>query len=98
LNNYAKKAAATVYGKYENLKKVPIGFVIFKDGITLNPERQTGISPLFFMDKRQAGFSKASGDWRYTMITPNGKGNATVTFCIEYNMSVDDSDMMMFLP
>ena len=77
---------------------MPISSVVFRDGIIFNPERQTGISALFVMDKMQAGFSKASGDWRYTMITPNGKGNATVTFCIEYNMSVDDSDMMMFLP
>ena len=52
----------------------------FEDGITVNPERQTGISPLFVMEKMQARFSKASGDWRYTMIAPNGKGNATVTF------------------
>ncbi|MDE0994235.1 MAG: hypothetical protein OSA23_13825 [Rhodospirillales bacterium] len=46
----------------------------------------------------QAGFSKASGDWRYTMIAPNGKGNATVTFCIECHMSADDNYLMMFLP
>ena len=97
LNNYANKAAGTVYGKYENSKKMPIGSVVFKDGITLNPEGQTGISPLFVMDKIQAGFSKASGDRDYTMITSNGKGNATVTFCIECHMSADDNDMMMFL-
>jgi hypothetical protein len=98
LNNYANKAAATVYKKYENLKKMPISSVVFKDGITFNPEGQTGISALFVMDKMQAGFSKASGDWSYTMITPNAKGNATVTFCIECHISAGDNDMMMFLP
>ena len=98
MNNYANKAAATVYKKYENLKKMPISSVVFKDGITFNPEGQTGISALFVMDKMQAGFSKASGDWSYTMITPNAKGNATLTFCIECHISADDNDMMMFLP
>jgi hypothetical protein len=98
LNKYANKTAATVYGKYKNLKKIPIGSVVFKDGITFNPEGQTGISPLFVMEKMQAGFSNSSGDWRYMMITPNGKGNATVTFLIECHMSADDDDMMMFLP
>ena len=77
---------------------MPISSVVFRDGITFNPERQTGISALFVMDKIHARFSKASGNWRYTMITPNGKGNATVTFCIECHMSADDNDMMMFLP
>ena len=62
MNNYANKAAATVYEKYENLKKMPISSVVFKDGIASNPEGQTGISALFVMDKMQAGFSKASGD------------------------------------
>ena len=54
----------------------------------------------------QTVFLKASGDWRYTMITPNrktvgtsnGKGNAAITFCIECHMSAEDNDMMVFLP
>ena len=59
------------------------------------------------MEKMPAGFNKASGDWKYTMImangstfgTTNGKGSAAVTFCLECHASVgEDQDHLFFMP
>ena len=63
--------------------------------------------PLFIMEKMAAGFNKPSGDWRYSMVmangafmgTTNGKGSASVAFCIECHASVaEDQDHLFFLP
>ncbi|MFQ5745262.1 MAG: hypothetical protein ACE5HV_17025, partial [Acidobacteriota bacterium] len=61
--------------------------------------------PLFLMEKMPAGFSPETGDWRYTMIMPNGsvfgatKGrNADkVQFCADCH-GASDNDSMFFLP
>ncbi len=61
--------------------------------------------PLFIMEKMSAGFSPESGDWRYTMIMPDGsvfgatKGrNADkVQFCADCHGGADN-DSMFFLP
>lgn len=61
--------------------------------------------PLFIMEKMPAGFSPETGNWRYTMIMPNGgvfgatKGrNANkVQFCADCHGSADN-DSMFFLP
>jgi hypothetical protein len=59
------------------------------------------------MEKMNAGFNAESGDWRYTMIMPNGAvfgttkgaGADKVAFCIGCHISVaPDADSMMFLP
>ena len=53
------------------------------------------------------GFLKASDDWKYTLVMPNGKivgktngrGSANVKFCYECHMSVaEDRDSMMLIP
>ena len=54
----------------------------------------------------QAGFNKASDDWRYTMIMPNGaiagvtngEGSQTVEFCIGCHQAGAVVDSLMFLP
>jgi hypothetical protein len=57
------------------------------------------------MEKMQAGFSPATGDWRYTMIMPNGavfgatkgKDAAKVQFCADCHGG-SENDSMFFLP
>ena len=61
--------------------------------------------PLFIMEKMQAGFSPETGDWRYTMIMPNGavfgatksKDAAKVQFCADCHGG-SENDSMFFLP
>lgn len=106
LNNYANATAAQEYGKYEDVTQMPVGSVLVKDGIVVNGKGQTGISPLFVMEKMQAGFDTEGGDWRYTMIMPNGavvgttkgKGSASVKFCAECHAAGSDNDFLLFLP
>ena len=59
------------------------------------------------MEKVAGDFNAASGDWRYTMIMPNGTvagitkgaGSATVEFCNECHTAMaDDQDYLFFLP
>ncbi len=106
LNNYANATAAPVYGKFEDVTKMPAGSVLVKDGIAVNQSGQTGISPLFVMEKMKSGFNKATGDWRYTMIMPNGavvgttkgKGSKSVQFCADCHEAGADNDYLLFLP
>ncbi|MBT4019413.1 MAG: hypothetical protein HOE62_15785 [Alphaproteobacteria bacterium] len=104
-NNYAN-AVAKSYGKYEESGKMPVGAVLAKDSFMAHPNGKVSPGPLFIMQKMAAGFNKPSGDWRYSMIMPNGstlgvtngKGSANVAFCIECHASMEDQDHMFFLP
>ncbi|NQW02011.1 MAG: cytochrome P460 family protein [Rhodospirillales bacterium] len=106
LNNYANAVAASTYGQYDKVEKMPVGSVLVKDGIAVNATGQTGVSPLFVMEKMKAGFEPSAGDWRYTMIMPNGtvvgttkgKGSASVKFCAACHAAGADNDFLLFLP
>ncbi|MDH3241466.1 MAG: cytochrome P460 family protein [Alphaproteobacteria bacterium] len=106
VNNYAN-ARASKYGGFENAGKMPKGAVLAKDSFSVTKAGGVSVGPLFLMEKMGAGFSKASGDWRYTMIMPdgsvfgttNGKGSAKMKFCAECHAAVGETqDHMFFLP
>ncbi len=106
VNNFAS-AKARNYGRYEKAGKMPPGAILAKDSFQVRPDGRTAAGPLFLMEKMHAGFSKASADWRYTLImangqtigATNGKGSANVKFCAECHISVaEDQDSMLFLP
>ncbi|MCH7795318.1 MAG: hypothetical protein IH900_09300 [Proteobacteria bacterium] len=106
VQNYAN-AKARAYGAYEKAGTMPVGSAIAKDSFAVTADGKVTIGPLFLMEKMNAGFSPSSGDWRYTMIMPNGSvfgttlgaGGAKVRFCAECHMSVTpDVDSMMFMP
>ena len=107
VNNYANKAAAQRYAKFEKAGPMPAGSVLAKDSFAVRPDGSTAAGPLFVMEKMTAGFSPKTGNWRYTMIMPNGavfgttkgKGSASVKFCAECHMSMGEGqDSMTFLP
>lgn len=106
LNNYANSIAAPVYGTYDAVEKMPVGSVLVKDGIAADGAGNTGISPLFVMEKMKPGFDTKGGDWRYTMIMPTGsvvgtskgKGSASVKFCAVCHESAAENDYLFFLP
>jgi hypothetical protein len=106
VNNYAN-ATARAYGKFEQSGKMPVGSVLAKDSFLVSPDGKISLGPLFLMEKMKAGFNRDSGNWRYTMIMPNGsvagttKGNGSqvVQFCIGCHAAVADSqDHMFFMP
>jgi hypothetical protein len=106
VNNYAN-ATGRRYGKFEDAGTMPVGSVLAKDSFVVQADGKMAAGPLFLMQKMPAGFNKASGDWRYTMVmadgaifgTTKGAGSAKMGFCIECHAAVaEDQDSMMLLP
>ena len=107
VNNYVNKNGAHRYVKFEKAGLMPAGSIIAKDSFIVNTDGSVAVGPLFVMEKMGGGFNKASGNWRYTMIMPNGTvvgttngaGSAAVKTCNECHLSVaEDQDFLFFLP
>lgn len=105
LNNYGNQAAHA-YERYEQAGKLPVGSILAKDSITVSKDGQAMPGALFLMEKMEAGFNYVSGDWRYTMIMPdgslfgttNGEGTERVRFCISCHLAVEKQDHLFFIP
>ena len=52
---------------------MPVGTIVVKDSISAVESGGVSRGPLFTMEKMPAGFAPEFGDWRYSMIMPNGK-------------------------
>ena len=105
VNNHANEIARG-YGRYEAAGKLPEGSIVAKDSFTVTRDGVVAPGPLFLMEKMPAGFNYVSGDWRYTMIMPDGrifgvtKGeNAErVEYCITCHLAREDNDHLFFVP
>ncbi len=106
VQNYANPTARA-YGAYEKAGLMPAGSILAKDSFSVASNGKVSIGPLFIMEKMNAGFNPDSGDWRYSMIMPNGSvfgvtkgaGSKKVAFCIGCHISATpDADSMFFLP
>jgi len=104
--NYANDTARA-YGNYENAGALPVGSKLAKPSFSVNGAGHGAVGPLFLMEKMDAGFNPDSGDWRYTMVMPNGAvfgttkgaGADKVAFCVGCHISVaPDQDSVMLLP
>ena len=105
VNNYAN-ALAEAYGEYEAAGAMPPGAVVVKD--TFYVSQSGGVFPgaLMIMEKMAAGFSDVTGDWRYSMIMPDGSLYGTtggesaqsVRFCAECHALTAETDYLFFLP
>ena len=105
VSNYGNDLAAA-YGKYEDAGTFPEGAIIAKDSISVGARGKAKIGPLFLMEKMEAGFSPDYGDWKYTLVMPNGKtmgvtngkNSAGVQFCADCHIAVESQDHLFFLP
>ena len=106
VQNYAN-ATGRAYGAFENAGVMPAGSVLAKDSFAVTAKGNVSVGPLFLMEKMPAGFNAASGNWKYTMIMPNGsvfgvtkgKNSAGMQFCAGCHATVaEDQDHMMLLP
>ena len=105
LNTYGNPVARA-YARFEQAGKLPVGSVIAKDSITVSRDGKATPGALFLMEKMPDGFNYVSGDWRYTMIMPDGsvfgttkgEGSQRVTFCISCHLAVEKQDHLFFLP
>ncbi len=105
VNTYVNPAGAE-YGQLKEDEKMPRGSVIAKDSFTTVKNGGVFPGPLFIMEKMQAGFNYVSGDWRYTMIMPdgslygvtNGEGAKRVEFCIGCHLTREKYDHLYLVP
>ncbi|MHA1536177.1 MAG: cytochrome P460 family protein [Alphaproteobacteria bacterium] len=105
VNNYAN-AKARNYIKFDKVKSLPAGSVLAKDSFQAMADGKLAYGPLFLMTKMRRGWSKASGDWKYAMVMPDGtllgttrgKGADKVKFCYQCHMAAADKDSLFFLP
>jgi len=85
---------------------MPKGSVLAKDSFGIKHNGAVEPGPLFVMEKMNKGYNKSSGDWKFTIIMPDGnvagttKGNGlNMQFCVECHVSVTpELDYIMFLP
>jgi hypothetical protein len=102
INNYANQIARA----YGSGKRLPVGSVIAKDSFSVTETGGILLGPLFLMEKMPAGFSYVSGDWKYSLIQPdgtifgetNGTGSERVQYCIGCHLAVGAQDHLYFVP
>jgi len=105
LNNYANETARA-YGEFERAGSLPVGSIIAKDSITVTNDGLARPGALYLMEKMPDGFNYVSGNWRYTMIMPDGslfgvtkgEGAQRVKFCITCHLAVERQDHLFFIP
>ena len=105
VNNYAN-ASANDYGLFEEAGEMPAGAVIVKD--TFYVAQSGGVFPgaLMVMEKMSDGFDEATGDWRYSMIMPDGslfgttggENAGSVAFCADCHALAARNDYLFFIP
>ena len=105
VNNYGNRAARN-YIRYDKVKRMPVGSVLAKDSFQVQAGGKLALGPLFLMEKMARGWYKASGDWKYSMVMPDGtvlgttrgKGADKVKFCYECHIAAAEKDSIMLLP
>lgn len=105
VNNYGNRLARE-YGQFEKVGRLPEGAVLVKDSFTATADGGIYPGPMFVMKKMSAGFNAASGDWRYSMILPDGSlfgetggvNGESVNFCIGCHATRERYDHLFFLP
>ncbi len=102
--NLANEVAARVYGKFRNLKEMPVGGVIAKPSFTVDAAGRPAPGPLYIMEKMPKGWNPGTADWRYAMILPGGQtwgmtkgvNSAGMKFCHECHVGAKDNDYLFF--
>lgn len=105
VNNYGNGAAGG-YDRYEKIEALPVGAIIAKDSFAVTRDGTVRAGPLFIMEKMRAGFNYVSGDWRFTMVMPDGSVFGTtkgansdrVEYCINCHLAAADHDYLHLVP
>ncbi len=105
VNNYVNSKGAA-YAMAEESGTLPVGTIIAKDSFVAAKDGSVMPGPLFLMEKMTQGFNYVSGDWRYTMVMPDGsvfgatKGAnaARVEFCIGCHLAREKYDHLFYVP
>lgn len=103
--NYANETGEEAYGRYENIGTMPVGGITAKPSFTVAPDGAAALGPLFLMEKMEAGWYPESGDWRYTMVMPDGtvagrtlgENSDAMASCIACHAVVGDTQDHLYL-
>lgn len=106
VNNYANDIAVPYYGRYEKAGKLPAGSILAKDSFVVADNGQIIIGALALMEKMYAGYNPKYGDWRYSLILPDGTfvsstgsvRSASVAFCGDCHQAAQNQDSLFFIP
>jgi hypothetical protein len=102
VNNYANETARA----YGSGRRLPVGSIVAKDSFSVTESGGILLGPLFLMEKMPEGFNHVSGDWKYSMIQPDGTlfgethgvGSQRVQYCIGCHLAVEGRDHLYFVP
>lgn len=105
LNNYANDIAAEDYGQYGAKLPLPVGSILAKDSFVSNKGGRIVLGALTLMEKMPPGFAPENGDWKFTMILPDGRimgmsgedDEVAIEFCAECHHK-SKKDFLFFMP
>ena len=80
--------------------------MIAKDSFAVTETGGILLGPLAVMEKMPPGFNYASGDWKYSLIQPdgtilgetNGVNSHRVEYCIGCHLAAEKQDHLYFVP
>ncbi len=102
----AGNAAAESYLKYEDGPPLPVGAVITKRSYRVLQSGAVVVDPQFAMERMPKGYDERIGDWKFTLIAPDGaivgesraRDGEKVEFCVECHKSAWRQDFLFFIP
>lgn len=107
VSNYANAIAAEFYGRWEAIDKMPVGSILAKNSLIVTPEGRVGFGSLAILEKMPAGFNPDTGDWRFTLVLPDGRlfgqtnddDQVAVKFCADCHQDAGPKqDFLFFMP
>lgn len=73
VSNFVNEVAAENYARYEASGEFPVGSMLAKDSFVVSNSGRVLFGALSVMEKMEPGFNPSGGDWRYTLILPDGR-------------------------
>ena len=105
--NYANAIAAEHYARFEAIDEMPVGAILAKDSFAVTQRGRVVIGALSIMEKMPDGFNPDYGDWRFSLVLPdgrlfgstNGTDASSVEFCQRCHRDAGpEQDYLYFLP
>lgn len=105
VSNFVNEVAAENYAQYEDSGEFPVGSALAKDSFVVSDSGRVLFGALSLMEKMAPGFNPGGGDWRYTLILPDGRvfgrTGTSDAYAVEFcqDCHVDSAqDHVLFLP
>lgn len=107
VSNYANTVAAGPYSRYEAAGTMPVGSILAKDSFVVSEGGRVMFSALALMEKMPPGFNPEGGDWRFTLVLPDGRvfgrtgtsDGYAVNFCQKcHHKATPETDFLQLLP